>query len=130
LETLSRLLLVLFVALIGAAVVSNALPQIIGALGGTQSQYTWVVTATTRSGGKLAGLFDKSPGPAVTAVGDAGARSRGWASFCTHGSRVVAALSVDPFARTVIISPTDLGHDHPGRWEIDPAQRIIRTRAR
>ena len=66
LESLSGLLLVLFVALISATVVSNALPQIIGALGGTQSQYTWVVTAalltttaTTPIWGKLADLFNK-----------------------------------------------------------------------
>jgi EmrB/QacA subfamily drug resistance transporter len=66
LEALSGLLLVLFVALISATIVSNALPKIIGALGGTQSQYTWVVTAalltttaTTPIWGKLADLFNK-----------------------------------------------------------------------
>src|SRR6185369_8247356 len=43
-----------------------ALPQILGALGGSESQYTWVVTAalltttaTTPSWGKLADLFNK-----------------------------------------------------------------------
>jgi len=66
LEALSGLLLALFVAMLSATVVSNALPQIIGALKGTQSQYTWVVTAsllvTTASTpiwGKLADLFSK-----------------------------------------------------------------------
>jgi EmrB/QacA subfamily drug resistance transporter len=66
LEALSGLLLVLFVAMISVTVVSNALPQIIGALGGTQSQYTWVVTASlltstaaTPIWGKLADLFSK-----------------------------------------------------------------------
>jgi EmrB/QacA subfamily drug resistance transporter len=66
LEALSGLLLALFVALLSATVVSNALPQIIGALGGTQSQYTWVVTASLLSStastpiwGKLADLFSK-----------------------------------------------------------------------
>jgi EmrB/QacA subfamily drug resistance transporter len=65
-EALSGLLLVLFVAMISVTVVSNALPQIIGALGGTQSQYTWVVTASlltstaaTPIWGKLADLFSK-----------------------------------------------------------------------
>jgi EmrB/QacA subfamily drug resistance transporter len=65
-EALSGLLLVLFVAMISITVVSNALPQIIGALGGTQSQYTWVVTAALLSStaatpiwGKLADLFSK-----------------------------------------------------------------------
>jgi EmrB/QacA subfamily drug resistance transporter len=66
LEALSGLLLVLFVALLSSTVVSTALPQIIGALRGSQTQYTWVVTATlltatatTPIWGKLADLFDK-----------------------------------------------------------------------
>ncbi|GIG74133.1 hypothetical protein Pfl04_25370 [Planosporangium flavigriseum] len=65
-EALSGLLLVLFVSMISITVVSTALPQIIGALGGTQSQYTWVVTAAlltataaTPIWGKLADLFSK-----------------------------------------------------------------------
>jgi EmrB/QacA subfamily drug resistance transporter len=66
LEALSGLLLVLFVAMLSSTVVSVALPQIIGALRGTQTQYTWVVTATlltatasTPIWGKLADLFSK-----------------------------------------------------------------------
>ncbi|TQS42695.1 MDR family MFS transporter [Cryptosporangium phraense] len=66
LEALSGLLLVLFVAMTSATVVSTALPTIIGALNGSQSQYTWVVTAsllaataTTPIWGKLADLFSK-----------------------------------------------------------------------
>ncbi|GLZ09502.1 EmrB/QacA family drug resistance transporter [Actinomadura sp. NBRC 104412] len=66
LEALSGLLLVLFVAMLSATVVATALPQIIGALKGTQSQYTWVVTAalltstvSTPIWGKLADLYDK-----------------------------------------------------------------------
>jgi EmrB/QacA subfamily drug resistance transporter len=66
LEALSGLLLVLFVAMLSSTVVSIALPQIIGALDGSQSQYTWVVTATlltatasTPVWGKLADLFNK-----------------------------------------------------------------------
>ncbi|MFD0900664.1 MDR family MFS transporter [Actinomadura sediminis] len=66
LEALSGLLLVLFVAMLGSTVVSTALPQIIGALKGSQSQYTWVVTATllvstasTPIWGKLADLYSK-----------------------------------------------------------------------
>ncbi len=66
LEALSGLLLVLFVAMLSATVVSTALPQIIGALDGSQTQYTWVVTATlltatatTPIWGKLADLFSK-----------------------------------------------------------------------
>ncbi|MEW9550486.1 MDR family MFS transporter [Nonomuraea sp. NPDC050783] len=66
LEALSGLLLVLFVAMISGTIVSVALPQIIGALNGSQSQYTWVVTASllastasTPIWGKLADLFNK-----------------------------------------------------------------------
>ncbi|MGW4796920.1 MFS transporter, partial [Nonomuraea sp. NPDC004297] len=66
LEALSGLLLVLFVAMISGTIVSVALPQIIGALEGNQSQYTWVVTASllastasTPIWGKLADLFNK-----------------------------------------------------------------------
>lgn len=65
-ESLSGLLLVLFVAMISSTVVSIALPRIIGSLNGTQTQYTWVVTATlltmtasTPIWGKLADLFNK-----------------------------------------------------------------------
>ena len=66
LEALSGLLLVLFVAMLSGTVVSTALPKIIGALNGTQGQYTWVVTATlltatasTPIWGKLSDLFSK-----------------------------------------------------------------------
>ncbi|WP_372339012.1 MDR family MFS transporter [Actinoplanes sp. RD1] len=66
LEALSGLLLVLFVAMLSSTVVSTALPKIIGALEGSQTQYTWVVTATllaatatTPIWGKLADLFSK-----------------------------------------------------------------------
>ena len=58
--------MVLFVSMISATVVSTALPRIIGALNGTQAQYTWVVTATllattvtTPIWGKLADLYRK-----------------------------------------------------------------------
>jgi EmrB/QacA subfamily drug resistance transporter len=66
LESLSGLLLALFVAMISSTVVSTALPLIIGSLNGTQTQYTWVVTATlltatatTPIWGKLADLYNK-----------------------------------------------------------------------
>ncbi|MBB5873424.1 EmrB/QacA subfamily drug resistance transporter [Allocatelliglobosispora scoriae] len=66
LEALSGLLLVLFVAMISSTIVSTALPRILGELNGTQTQYTWVVTATllaatatTPIWGRLADMFDK-----------------------------------------------------------------------
>ena len=66
LEAMSGLLLVLFVAMLSGTVVATALPKIVGALNGSQSQYTWVVTAsllaataTTPVLGKLADLMNK-----------------------------------------------------------------------
>ncbi|MFF7970390.1 DHA2 family efflux MFS transporter permease subunit [Streptomyces sp. NPDC007905] len=65
-EALSGLLLGMFVAILSSTIVSNALPQIIGDLGGGQSAYTWVVTAALLSmtaatplWGKLADLYSK-----------------------------------------------------------------------
>ena len=65
-EALSGLLLVLFVAMASSTIVSTALPRIIGALDGTQTQYTWVVTAalltataSTPIWGKPADLYSK-----------------------------------------------------------------------
>src|SRR4051812_48497659 len=66
LEALSGLLLSLFVGLLSSTIVSNALPTITSKLEGTQSQYTWVITAallaataTTPIWGKLADLYSK-----------------------------------------------------------------------
>ncbi|WP_433870640.1 MFS transporter [Saccharopolyspora sp. CA-218241] len=66
LEAMSGLMLALLVAILSSTIVSNALPRIIGDLDGTQSQYTWVVTAmlltstaTTPIWGKLSDLFSK-----------------------------------------------------------------------
>ena len=65
-EALSGLLLGMFVAILSSTVVSNALPTIVADLGGSESGYTWVVTATllattvsTPIWGKLADLFSK-----------------------------------------------------------------------
>ena len=66
LEALSGLLLGLFVAILSSTVVSNALPRIVSDLHGSQSTYTWVVTAallatsvSTPIWGKLADLTSK-----------------------------------------------------------------------
>jgi len=65
-EALSGLLLGLFVAILSSTVVSNALPTIVSDLDGSESGYTWVVTATllattvsTPIWGKLSDLFSK-----------------------------------------------------------------------
>jgi len=66
LEVLVGLLAALFTAIISSTIVSNALPTIIADLHGSQTQYTWVVTAsllamtvTTPVWGKLSDLFSK-----------------------------------------------------------------------
>ncbi|MDD9206146.1 MDR family MFS transporter [Georgenia sp. 10Sc9-8] len=60
------LLLVLFVAMMSNTIVGTTLPVIIGDLGGTQMQYTWIATAMLLAStisapiiGKLADLLDK-----------------------------------------------------------------------
>ncbi|MGC0423178.1 MDR family MFS transporter [Embleya sp. AB8] len=65
-EALSGLLLGMFVAILSSTIVSNALPRIISDLHGSQTSYTWVVTATllamtatTPIWGKLADLTSK-----------------------------------------------------------------------
>ncbi|MER5184858.1 MFS transporter [Streptomyces sp. NPDC002896] len=65
-EALSGLMLGMFAAIISSTIVSNALPEIISDLGGGQSAYTWVVTASllamtasTPIWGKLADLVSK-----------------------------------------------------------------------
>ncbi|RMI12853.1 MFS transporter [Cellulomonas triticagri] len=65
-ESLSGILLGMFVSVLATSVVSSSLPKIVSDLGGSQSSYTWVVTATlltttitTPIWGKLADLLDR-----------------------------------------------------------------------
>ena len=66
LEALSGLLMGMFVAILSSTIVTNALPQIISDLNGSQVGYTWVVTAallavtvSTPIWGKLSALYSK-----------------------------------------------------------------------
>lgn len=66
LQAMSGLMAGMFVAILASTVVSNALPRIISDLNGSQSAYTWVVTAellamtaTVPIWGKLSDLYDK-----------------------------------------------------------------------
>ncbi|MEU9851300.1 MDR family MFS transporter [Streptomyces sp. NPDC047985] len=66
LQAMSGLMAGMFVAILASTVVSNALPRIISDLNGSQSSYTWVVTAellamtaTVPIWGKLSDLYDK-----------------------------------------------------------------------
>ncbi|WP_460985787.1 MDR family MFS transporter [Sinomonas halotolerans] len=66
LEALTGLLAAFFTAILSSTIVANALPTIMADLGGTQTDFAWVITAallanavTTPVWGKLADLFDK-----------------------------------------------------------------------
>lgn len=66
LQALSGLFMGMFVAILAATIVSNALSVIIPEIGGSQSVYTWVITAellamtaTVPLWGKLADLFSQ-----------------------------------------------------------------------
>jgi EmrB/QacA subfamily drug resistance transporter len=66
LEALSGLIMGMFVSILAGTVVSTSLPRIISELGGNQTAYTWVVTATllattvsTPIWGKLADLVNR-----------------------------------------------------------------------
>ncbi|GAB2881300.1 MFS transporter [Streptomyces mayteni] len=66
LVALSGLLIALFVSTLSSTIVSTALPRMMSSLDGSQTQYTWIVTATLLSTtattpiwGKLADLFSK-----------------------------------------------------------------------
>lgn len=65
-ESLSGILLGMFVSVLATSVVSSSLPRIVADLNGSQHSYTWVVTATlltttitTPIWGKLADLMDR-----------------------------------------------------------------------
>lgn len=66
LKVLTGLLLAMFMGSVSSLIVGNALPVIASEIGGTQRQYTWIMTAailaqcaTTPIAGKLADLYDK-----------------------------------------------------------------------
>jgi EmrB/QacA subfamily drug resistance transporter len=125
LEALSGLMLGMFVAMLSSTVVANALPTIIGDLGGGESAYTWVVTATllattatTPIWGKLADLFSRKMlvqvGLVIFVVGSALAGlapSIGW----LIGARVVQGLGVGGLTALVqvviatMVSPRERG---------------------
>jgi len=107
LEAMSGLLLGMLVAILSSTVVSTALPRIIADLGGSQSGFTWVVTATllaltvsTPIWGKLAGVYDRKLlvqlGLVIFVAGSAVAgmaQSTGWLIACRAFQGIGAAGS-------------------------------------
>src|SRR4051794_29680941 len=118
LEAMSGLLLGMFVAILSSTVVSTSLPRIVADLGGSQSSYTWVVTATllaltisTPVWGKLADLFDRKllvqTGLAIFVFGSllAGlSQSMAWLIAC----RAVQGIGVGGMTALVQVILSDL----------------------
>jgi EmrB/QacA subfamily drug resistance transporter len=118
LEALSGLLLGMLVAILSSTVVSTALPRIIADLGGSQSSFTWVVTATllaltvsTPIWGKLSDLVDRKllvqlsliifvAGSAVAGA----AQSTGWLIAC----RAVQGIGAGGLTALVQVILSDL----------------------
>jgi EmrB/QacA subfamily drug resistance transporter len=118
LEALSGLMLGMLVAILSSTVVSTSLPRIISDLGGGQSSFTWVVTATllamtvtTPIWGKLADLFDRKllvqSSLAIFTVGSmlAGlSQSTGWLIAC----RVLQGVGAGGLTALVQVVMSDL----------------------
>jgi EmrB/QacA subfamily drug resistance transporter len=125
LEAMSGLLLAMFVAILSSTVVSAALPRIIADLGGGQSAYTWVVTATlltmtisTPIWGKLADLFARKQliqlGILIYIAGSvlAGfATTSGWLIACraVQGVGVGALTALVQVILSDLVSPRERG---------------------
>ncbi len=124
-RALSGLLLAMFVSVLSSTVVSAALPSIIADLGGGQSDYTWVVTATllamtisTPIWGKLADLYDRKllvqVGIIIFVVGSllAGlAQSTSWLIACraVQGVGVGALTALVQVILSDLVSPRERG---------------------
>ena len=118
LEAMSGLLLGMFVAILSSTVVSTALPEIIGDLGGSQSSYTWVVTATllaltvsTPIWRKLADLYDRKtlvqPGLVIYTTGSILAGLSESTSFLI-ACRVLQGIGVGGLTALVQVILSDL----------------------
>lgn len=125
LEAMSGLLLGMFVAILSSTVVSTALPRIVTDLGGSQSSYTWIVTATllamtvtTPIWGKLADLFDRKlliqTGLIIFVAGSALAglsQSTGWLIACRaiQGIGIGGAMALVQVILADLVSPRERG---------------------
>ncbi|MEA2124502.1 MAG: hypothetical protein QOI80_1284 [Solirubrobacteraceae bacterium] len=115
---MSGLMLGMFVAILSSTVVSTSLPRIVSDLGGTQSTYTWIVTATllaltvsTPVWGKLADLFDRKllvqTGLGIYVLGSALAGlapTSGWLIAC----RAIQGIGVGGLTALVQVILSDL----------------------
>ena len=140
LTALSGLLLAMLVAILSSTIVSNALPTIISDLHGSQTGYTWVVTATlltttvtTPIWGKLADLLNKKllvqVAITIFILGSVGAGLSGsiesligWRAVQGIGAGGLQALAQVVIA--VLIPPRQrVGHDRAGQDRDEHAEQ-------
>jgi len=115
LEVLVGLLAALFTAILSSTIVSNALPTIIADLQGSQTQYTWIVTASllamtvsTPVWGKLSDLYSKRALVAVLFIREIALRRT-----------VGLAPAAEPVGPAEVGEP-DQAAAGPGRWQHRP----------
>lgn len=125
LQVLSGLLMVLFVAVMSVTIIGTALPTMMAALHGTESQYTWIVTAmmlastvATPVSGKLADMYD-SKKLLMGAIGLftlgsllSGAVTEAWQLIFTRivqGIGMGAIMSLTQVVMALIVPPRERG---------------------
>lgn len=124
-QVLSGLLMVLFVAVMSVTIIGTALPTMMAALSGSESQYTWVVTAAMLSAtvatpvsGKLADMYD-SKKLLIGAIGLftlgsllSGAVNAAWQLIITRivqGIGMGAIMSLSQVVIALVIPPRERG---------------------
>lgn len=125
LQVLSGLLMLLFVAVMSVTIIGTALPTMMSALHGSESQYTWIVTAmmlastvATPVSGKLADMYD-SKKLLMWAIGLftlgsllSGAVTEAWQLIFTRivqGIGMGAIMSLTQVVMALIIPPRERG---------------------
>lgn len=124
-QVLSGLLMVLFVAVMSVTIIGTALPTMMAALSGSESQYTWIVTAmmlsatvATPVSGKLADMYD-SKKLLIGAIGLftlgsllSGAVNTAWQLIFTRilqGLGMGSIMSLTQVVMALIIPPRERG---------------------
>ena len=124
-QVLSGLLMVLFVAVMSVTIIGTALPTMMAALNGSESQYTWIVTAmmlsatvATPVSGKLADMYD-SKKLLIGAIGLftlgsllSGAVNAAWQLIFTRilqGLGMGSIMSLTQVVMALIIPPRERG---------------------
>ncbi len=124
-QVLSGLLMVLFVAVMSVTIIGTALPTMMAALSGSESQYTWIVTAmmlsatvATPVSGKLADMYD-SKKLLIGAIGLftlgsllSGAVNAAWQLIFTRilqGLGMGSIMSLTQVVMALIIPPRERG---------------------